>query len=267
MRLGGTEILRGIDLELRAGEIHALIGPNGSGKTTALRVLAGELRAAAGRVEARRARSSAPRLPVALAAARSGSPLAVRARWRTSPARCEPGRGGWALALTGWPLAPATTRHAGAASAGCCRSRARRPPARRVLALDEPAAGMAADERDRLVAILRALADERPRACSSSSTTCAWWRRAADVVTVLDEGAVIAHGDAGRGDRRRRRAQRLPGSGRVILSVRELRAGPLRGVSLEVAAGEVVAVVGHGGAGKTTLAEVVAGLRHAEPAR
>ena len=50
----------------------------------------------------------------------------------------------------------------------------------------------------------------------------------------------------------------------MILSVRELRAGPLRGVSLEVAAGEVVAVVGHGGAGKTTLAEVVAGLRHAE---
>jgi branched-chain amino acid transport system ATP-binding protein len=50
----------------------------------------------------------------------------------------------------------------------------------------------------------------------------------------------------------------------VILSVRELRAGPLRGVSLEVAAGEVVAVVGHGGAGKTTLAEVVAGLRRAD---
>jgi branched-chain amino acid transport system ATP-binding protein len=47
----------------------------------------------------------------------------------------------------------------------------------------------------------------------------------------------------------------------MTLAVRDLRAGPLRGVSLGVAAGEVVAVVGHGGAGKTTLAEVVAGLR------
>lgn len=50
----------------------------------------------------------------------------------------------------------------------------------------------------------------------------------------------------------------------MSLSVRDLRAGPLRDVTLTVAAGEVVAVVGHGGAGKTTLAEVVAGLRRAE---
>jgi branched-chain amino acid transport system ATP-binding protein len=52
-----------------------------------------------------------------------------------------------------------------------------------------------------------------------------------------------------------------PGGEAAPLSVRDLRAGPLRGVSLGVAAGEVVAVVGHGGAGKTTLAEVAAGLR------
>jgi branched-chain amino acid transport system ATP-binding protein len=37
--------------------------------------------------------------------------------------------------------------------------------------------------------------------------------------------------------------------------------GPLRGLSLTVAAGEVVALVGHEGAGKTAAAEVVAGVR------
>jgi ABC-2 type transport system ATP-binding protein len=47
---GSTRALDGLDLTVRAGEVHGFLGPNGAGKSTTLRVLLGLLRADAGQL-------------------------------------------------------------------------------------------------------------------------------------------------------------------------------------------------------------------------
>lgn len=47
---GAVRALDGFDMQVNAGQVHGFLGPNGSGKTTTLRVLLGMLRADAGQV-------------------------------------------------------------------------------------------------------------------------------------------------------------------------------------------------------------------------
>jgi ABC-type lipoprotein export system ATPase subunit len=48
--IGDKQILTGINLEVKAGEVHAIMGPNGSGKSTLLNLLGGVDRADSGRI-------------------------------------------------------------------------------------------------------------------------------------------------------------------------------------------------------------------------
>lgn len=50
-RLGGTNVVNDVNLEIKKGEIYGFLGPNGAGKTTTIRMLLGLMRPSSGSIE------------------------------------------------------------------------------------------------------------------------------------------------------------------------------------------------------------------------
>ena len=191
---GHRQVLHGVDLTLRSGEITALIGPNGAGKSTLLLVLAGLIRHSAGDID-RRGRVAASLQTPALAGRSVRANIRLALRWWKCPRSEWDERTGTALhAIKADQLAD---RHASTLSGGearrvhLARALALRPD---ILLLDEPFAGLDPSTRaDLLYDAESALhSEERATLIVVHDRAEAW--ALADRVAIMLEGRVVQHG-------------------------------------------------------------------------
>jgi branched-chain amino acid transport system permease protein len=219
---GSLIALDALDLDLYPGRVHALIGPNGSGKTTALRALVGELRPDAGSVALGSAKLEGPARPRALlgvvgtqqatavftdltvlqntlvgAGLRRQYAGPFRTVFRTPRARREDAvaeeQAVGALSRVGLTDPDRTASELSAHEQRLLMLASALATQPRVLLLDEPAAGATTAELDRLAELLDELRDSG-LALLVIEHNLRFVRRVADRVTVLEAGRRIASG-------------------------------------------------------------------------
>jgi ABC-type multidrug transport system ATPase subunit len=197
----GIKALKGIDLEIKPGEVFGLVGPNGAGKSTLLKVACGLLRAETGSVCYGEHELTGNPQASASFIGLMPDPLGVYtditahdyleffARVMEIP---EEERAGRIAAVVGdLELGPWLDEEVETLSAGWQRRLAlgrillARTP---VLLLDEPAAGLDIPARKELLAIVRGLANEK-RAIIISSHILPELEDLADRFGILDQGA------------------------------------------------------------------------------
>lgn len=200
---GGLRAVDGVDLELEAGEIHALIGPNGAGKTTLVSLLSGRVPVQAGTI--RLGGEDITRLPAHARVARgiaytfqitSIYPRLTVAQNLTLALDLRGGDPAAAAARVG--LADRLDQIAGALSYGHQRlleiamGLALDP---RLLILDEPTQGLAEGEIAGFKALVRVQVPQRTVLLIEHNMDVVM--DLADRITVLNFGKVLATGTPG----------------------------------------------------------------------
>ncbi|MFI8519687.1 ABC transporter ATP-binding protein [Streptomyces sp. NPDC085481] len=211
VRFGGVRALEDVTVAVRPGEICGLIGPNGAGKTTLFDVLSGIRRPDRGRILldgtdiTRRSPVWRARHGVRRTFQRQQlfgqltleDNLVAAQDWRRGPVAARRARAADVLRSCGLDALAGT--YAGALPVGQARmaelARAMADPPR-LLLLDEPASGMSAEERDRLAAVVRHLAEEEGCAVLLVEHHVSFVMELCARVVVLDLGRVLAEGPA-----------------------------------------------------------------------
>jgi ABC-type uncharacterized transport system ATPase subunit len=285
-----------VDFELRAGEIHALLGENGAGKSTLMNILAGLYRPDEGevRLDGRVVSFGSPRDAIdaglgmvhqhfTLVPSQSVTENILlglkRPRFLLDARRSEAevARLAREFGLRVHPRAKVWQLSVGEQQRVEILKLLYRGA--QILILDEPTAVLAPQEAEDLFQTLRAMT-AAGRSVVFISHKLNEVVAIADRVTVMRRGKVTAAGRSAEGVTKRDLARLMVGRdlfglyertpfrpGDVLLSVSDVEAESdrglpaLSGVSLEVRAGEIVGIAAVAGNGQTELAEVITGLR------
>ncbi len=289
-RFPGVLALDGVDFEVRAGQVHALVGENGAGKSTLLKVIAGAERPDTGTlaVDGRPVSFAAPRdalragitviyqelsLVPALGADANIFLGIEPVRRGVLDRRAATARAAEALRALGASFDPSTpARDLSVAEQQLVELARALARDARLIALDEPTAALSHPETERLFALVRELC-ARGIGVVFVSHRLEEVRRIADVVTVLRDGRRVFGGPAsavddaalirhmvGRDVEYARVPTALSAPGETLLEVRGLgRHRAFAGVSFALRRGEIVGLAGLVGAGRTEVARCIAG--------
>lgn len=292
----GVPVLRGVSVDVRAGEIHALVGGNGAGKSTLMRVLTGAVQPDSGRIVLQ---GTVVRRVTPASARREGISLVPQ-----EPA-LFPNLSVLENITLGLDSGAATRREAIAAAVASLGH---------TIDLDQPAAALSISDQQ-LVEIARGvlrqcrvLVVDEPTAALTVRETAALFERLKSLamrglgifyishrlgevfelchrITVLRDGEVVLQAptgevspdalmaamvpasDVGRGRgavstaAHARAADRSDAPVAPRLSVQGLSGQGFRDVSFSIAPGEIVGLAGVVGSGRTELAETIFGLR------
>jgi len=206
-RLGGRQVLHGVDLDVRTGDLYGLLGRNGAGKTTTLRCVLGYLPAEGGECEvfgtsSRRLHEVSRALGVALDPPGMDDTLTVRENLVAARVRggLRGGRGvDEALALVG--LAHRANNRGDRLSHGQSRRAAVARAllgAPELLVLDEPLSGLDPEGVEEMLDLFRMLTREHGVTVVLSSHHLREVQHVCGRIGIVDDGRTLLEGEVDR---------------------------------------------------------------------